>query len=257
MTWKSVLSRVLCELYSLLSVSRPRPGFRILMYHAVGTALDFDSNGLSIAPELFHRQMSLLQQASSLKITALGQGTESGPGTHIAVTFDDGYQDNLSVAAPILAELEIPFTIFIVPTHIESGHPYYLTLPQLRELASLPGCSVGSHGMRHVRLAPLSDSELLGELRDSRLWLEDVLGRSVRMIAYPYGSASRRVRNAAERAGYTLGVCSRTGINGPQRDPLLLCRTEILASDSARLFRHKLYGHWDWHRFLRKDPALI
>jgi len=92
-------------------------------------------------------------------------------------------------------------------------------------------------------------------LRDSRFWLEDVVGKAVTVIAYPHGAVDQRVCEAAAHAGYTLGVCSQSGINAVGRNPLLLRRTEILAEDGLRVFRQKIEGAWDWHRFRHCDPA--
>jgi len=213
---------------------------------------------MSVAPDSFRQQMTSLKQNKAvmvvpLDLTALSMCT----GTRVAITFDDGYRDHLMIVAPMLAELGIPFSVFVVPRYIETGHPYYLNVDQLSELSTMAGCTVGSHGMNHVRLVDLDEDALIRELRDSRQWLEDRLSRPVNMLAYPHGSVNQRVRNAAAAVGYTLGVCSHAGINGEERDPLMLCRTEILGCDSLRVFHHKLSGALDWRRLRVKDPASI
>lgn len=251
------LSRGITEIYSLKHLLAPARGLRILVYHAVGTKLDFDDLGLSMDPGLFGAHMTWLKSHDAFKITSLDlNALNDWKGTQVAVTFDDGYRDNLTVAAPILTELKIPFTVFVVPSYVQSGNPYYLTVSQLKELAAVPGCRIGSHGMNHKALTGLNPTELAAELKDSRRWLEDSLAQPVTMISYPYGLANRAVREAAAEAGYLLGACSRTQTNDASRDPLMLCRTEIVADDGLRSFKKKTSGGWDWHRLRRHDPAL-
>jgi peptidoglycan/xylan/chitin deacetylase (PgdA/CDA1 family) len=210
--------------------------------------------GLSIAPATFREQMRLLKEETSFGLSALSAAALDQK-RRIAVTFDDGYRDSLTAAAPILTELGIPFTVFVVPAYVKSGNPLYLTVAQLQALAQAPGCQIGSHGMNHRHLAELPPSEALSELSESRRWLQDTLGQQVGAVAYPYGSASLAVLQAAKYAGFDIGACSRTGTNEASRDPLMLCRTEILEWDNLRRFRQKLRGAWDWHRFRRGDPA--
>lgn len=251
---KRTVTAALTEAYGLLR-RNPPPGLRVLLYHAVGSELPHPGMGLSIAPAVFRAQMRLLKDESSFEVSALGASALDQK-RRVAVTFDDGYRDNLTVAAPILVELGIPFTVFVVPAYVEVGSASpYLTVGQLKELAEVPGCQIGSHGMNHRRLGDLPPDEALSELTESRRWLEDTLGRSIETVAYPYGSANPTVLQAARSAGYTIGACSRTGANTASRDPLMLCRTAILAWDEPRQFRQKLYGAWDWHRFRHRDPV--
>ncbi len=43
----------------------------------------------------------------------------------LVLTFDDGYRDNYTHAAPLAEELQVPITIFLVPGYIESGRPFW------------------------------------------------------------------------------------------------------------------------------------
>jgi peptidoglycan/xylan/chitin deacetylase (PgdA/CDA1 family) len=233
----------------------PRRGFRILLYHSVGSSLAHDTYGFSIAPALFKEHMTRLSVHPRATLCGLEPGPLEAGGLRVAVTFDDGYKDNLYRAAPVLIEHGVPFTLFATAAFIKSGDPDHLTPAELRELAGLPGVTIGSHGMTHAPLAECDDRTLWEELDGSRRFLEDLIGKPVRTLSYPHGSTSRRVVEAARRAGYLVGACSRSDINGPGRDPLLLCRTEIVAADSPRVFEQKLAGAWDWGRWRRRDPA--
>jgi len=201
--------------------------------------------------------MVVLTGIPKITLVSLRGPEPSDSGLEVAVTFDDGYKDNLYTAAPVLLKHRIPFTVFVTSSFVQRGQPEYLTESELKDLAALPGVAVGSHGATHARLAECDDRTLWRELVESRQYLEDVIGRPITAMSYPHGSASLRVRDAVKRAGYSLGACSRFDINRSGRDPLLLCRTEIVCADSERIFLQKLRGAWDWYRWRSRDPASI
>lgn len=237
-------------------LSPPRSGLRVLMYHAVGSPALGDSLGLfSVTPAEFSGHMEYLATRCGHDVVALNPGLGVGSGCQVAITFDDGYQDNLDVAAPILVEKGLPFTVFVTTNFVRDGRSGFLSKEALRELARQPGVTIGAHGTSHVALTGCDDKTLREELVGSRSYLEDTLGVEVVTMAYPYGAADRRVRDAAENAGYRLAACSFSNINDNSRDRMLLARTEVLAGDSGRVFRQKIRGDWDWYRWRTQDPA--
>ena len=228
------------------------------MYHAVGSRLAEDPYGISISLENFQRQMEILASRqpaaviglNALRCSSVFNETEDGEKKlRVAVTFDDGYKDNLYIAAPVLLRLQIPFTVFITSSFIQTGSADYLNEAELKELAALPGATIGSHGVTHCRLAECDDDTLRWELEESRRYLEDVTGKPVTALSYPHGSASDRVREAARQAGYVLAASSFFDLNKTRHDPLMLSRCEIVAQDSERVFLQKLNGAWDWMRW--------
>lgn len=87
----------------------------ILVYHRVCHAR-LDNQYLSVSPENFAAQMELL--ASRRRVLPLGRlldELEQGacPQGCAAVTFDDGYADNLHQALPVLSRLGVPATVFV------------------------------------------------------------------------------------------------------------------------------------------------
>ena len=258
MNFRRLLARSISEVLAGVSWIRPPvDGLRVLMYHAIGTPALGDALGLfSLTPERFRRHMMLLSCWKQGRVVAFDDGARNGVGCRVAITFDDGYLDNLEVAAPILSELGLPFTVFVTSEFVRSGKTGFLSPAALRSLAALPGARIGAHGANHIALTQCDDVTLRNELTSSRYYLEDTLGREVRTLAYPYGSVDRRVRDAACAAGYRLGACSLAGVNREERDPMLLARTEIVSFDSERIFSQKLHGDWDWYRWRTQDPAL-
>lgn len=103
----------------------------------------------------------------------------------------------------------------------------------------------GSHTCSHRRLSSLPDDDLISELEDSKHRMEQVLGKEVPAIAYPYGREcdyDSRTLQAAQRAGYKLGFTAVQGVAKPTRDPLDVCRVLIRGSDTMDLFESKVNG---------------
>lgn len=256
---KKLIARIISEVMACTAPLRPkRHGWRALMYHAIGTPALGDQRQLfSISPEMFEKHMKILSTHLSGKVVPFGPEALVGEGERLSITFDDGYADNLDVAAPILTELGLPFTVFVSSDFIRERRSGFMTPEALRSLAGIPGANVGAHGASHVALTNCDSSQLHSELVSSRCYLEDVIGMPVTSMAYPYGAVDRRVCMAVEAAGYKLGACSHAGLNDADRNPLLIRRTEVLSRDNIRSFRQKLNGDWDWYRWRTQDPACL
>ncbi|MHB8108759.1 MAG: polysaccharide deacetylase family protein [Syntrophorhabdaceae bacterium] len=245
--WRRHLGALISSIYGMRRIlAPPSESFRVLMYHAVGSPVSGDIHGLfNMTPERFRQQMAMLSEFAAGRVTQLSELPRRG----FAVTFDDGYRDNLECAAPILVNLSIPFTVFVTPEFVLSGQAKYLSVAGLRELIAVPGASVGAHGYTHCWLTECDTHELQEELSHSRKWLEDVLGESVTMMSYPYGGIDKRIRSAVAAAGYRVAASSLFGTNLPSYDPLWLARTDIWKHDDPEIFLAKLKGDWDWLRF--------
>lgn len=231
----------------------PAEGQRVLLFHAVGSRLPDDPYGLSLAPEAFARFLDRLVELKDWRPAPFAAA--AGGRLEVSLVFDDGFKDTLSAAAPRLVERKLPFTVFVTAGFVRDRSPLHLSVEELKELSALPGAAIGAHGLEHAHLTRLGDADLARELMDSRKFLEDSIGKPVVSLSYPHGDVDRRVAAAAKGAGYLLGGTSRYGLNAPDRDPLLLCRTELTGFDSLDDMELKLRGHWDWFRFRHPDPA--
>jgi len=239
-----------------------RVELRILMYHSIGDTLKNDRYGMTISIESFGNQISIVSKDDKVQIISLKSKnfdslwSEKNGKMKIAITFDDGYRDNLYAVAPVLLKWGIPFTVFVTSGFLQNNSNVYLSKEDLRELSGLPGVTIGSHGMTHARLSGLSDYELYAELADSRSRIEDIIGKKVDMLSYPHGKVDRRVRDAAVKSGYRLGFGSRFGVNFENSDPMVLRRTEVWSGDSKDVFRQKYSGAWDWYGYYQKLRGL-
>ncbi len=98
----------------------------ILLYHRVAEAAS-DPWELAVTPQHFREHIELLQTLGPIRpLSELGNGDEAGPPADVsfAVTFDDGYADNLHAAKPILEEHDAPATVFVTTEPI-GGRPFW------------------------------------------------------------------------------------------------------------------------------------
>jgi len=227
------------------------------MYHSVGGNVIRDKlNIFGITPELFNQHMEYLSKQSILPVTEFSVDALVSQQNSIAITFDDGYKDNLYTAAPILEKFKFPYTVFVSTEFVKSGDKNFLSPEELRELSELPNAQIGSHGVSHTALAECSDQELKNELVYSKHYIEDIIGKEITTVGYPHGSVDQRVRSEAEEAGYKLGGTSYMDINRKGSDQLQLARTSVLGIDTLRVFKQKVHGGWDWYRLLQDNPAV-
>jgi peptidoglycan/xylan/chitin deacetylase (PgdA/CDA1 family)/CelD/BcsL family acetyltransferase involved in cellulose biosynthesis len=253
----------------------------------------------------FEQQLLRLRQAGNVvplgpALRRLSEG-EKLPPRAIALTFDDGYRDNLELGLPVLERLGLPATFFLVPG-ILSGQvrPWWEVVawgfahsnrasvvweggslpvagsagrrsaarvtarlkeldeagrqqavkellallepgggPEVRDLfldwdgareLLRRGFSVGAHSMGHAILARQPAEEQALDLATCRRRLEDELGVTVNLFAYPNGTLAdydRHTVQAAQQAGYAHALTARAGWNTSSTPPFELRRVVL------------------------------
>ena len=158
-----------------------------------------------------------------------------------AISFDDGLHGVYRHALPILLELDVPATVFVVADPGSCAQPWpgsrAMTDHEVRALAE-SGITIGSHTMSHASLPDLDADELRYELRASRARLEDVAQHPVDLLAYPYGHHDPRVRAEARASGYRTGCTFLNGRFTTEVDPYQVPRLTMNGQHRARLAYH-------------------
>jgi peptidoglycan/xylan/chitin deacetylase (PgdA/CDA1 family) len=139
-----------------------------------------------------------------------------------------------------------PYALFMKSDTLDE---YWLqmTTEQIREMADSPLVTIGSHGYYHNDLSRISGSELEAELRLSKAFLEQVTGKRVTSLAFPYGHYSSSVIEEATRAGYHQLLATTFRDPGDENTPALLERMGVNPFISAH---NQLYaivkGHYEY-----------
>ncbi len=96
----------------------------ILMSHRVARS-SVDPWALCVSPENFAGQLRFF--SCSVRVCPLSDVIEAPDGAEsaVAITFDDGYVDNLQQAAPVLARFGQPATIFVSSGSVDNGRTFW------------------------------------------------------------------------------------------------------------------------------------
>ena len=182
-------------------------GPALLTFHKVSRGLSFGATNYS--PRRLRSLLWMLQRR--------GYSFGGGPGSVLA-TFDDGYAHLREVLPPLVEEFGLAPIIFVPTYWIGRSNTWdysalfrrerHLNGGEARELAGL-GVRFGSHGHTHRDLRRLTEKDRRAELRESKERLEDILGRAVTSLSYPFGGCDTRVVSAAAEAGYCDGYTMR------------------------------------------------
>lgn len=155
-------------------------GWQILMLHHIGEDPKVEFN-ISL-PE-YERLIKHLKGKVE-PICEITNNTSSA--SKYVITIDDVPESFYENAYPLLKVNEMPFTIFVCYELINK--PGYITTEQLKELANDELCTIGSHGMHHVFMGGLSEEDFDYELQESKKQLESIIGETIDLFAFPYGS---------------------------------------------------------------------
>jgi peptidoglycan/xylan/chitin deacetylase (PgdA/CDA1 family) len=162
---------------------------------------------------------------------------ESHVGTvPLAITFDDGNESDLSLAAPRLLARGIPATFFVLPGKI--GVDGYLSGAQICALSE-HRFRIGSHGMNHRDWRQADDEELRNETVKSRLMIQELIGKPVHAAAIPFGAYDSRSLRAVQAAGYNEVFSSdgRPRLSNAWPQPRFSVNRDTTADDLQREIR--------------------
>ena len=136
MSFKKIIKRGIQHLaarFGRHTRSHKEPQLVVLMYHRILPKQDprtqQEEPGMMVTPETFKMHMSLVKQ--HFEILPLSQwikrkqNRETLPERCCAITFDDGWEDNYEFAYPILQELQLPATIFLVSDMIGTDQLFW------------------------------------------------------------------------------------------------------------------------------------
>ena len=178
----------------------------VLCYHSVAS----DDWRFSVSMENFKKQIEWLirrefQFLTLRGIAAIVSGDLTLQTPAVAITFDDGYKDVLTVK-DCLCERGIFPTAFVLSdsdraalSEVAPGKEF-LSSDDIRTLRAA-GWKIGCHSATHADFSTLSEDVIRYEVADAKARLESVAGEPVSYFAYPKGYYSPMIIENVRSAG--------------------------------------------------------
>ncbi|REK18889.1 MAG: polysaccharide deacetylase family protein [Planctomycetota bacterium] len=241
-------------------------GFGILMYHRVTDhpkGADTPTN--NVTPQRLRQQLTGLLDRGFRPWTldALLDACRDGrpiPPQTFAVTFDDGFENNLTDALPVLQDLDVPATIFLVTGFLDSRVPMpsdnwadagstavpesswrTLTTAQCDELLASGVIQLGAHTHTHELFRGRADA-FYEDLAESVDVMDRKFGIANPTFAFPFGITSPELVDAARRAGVRCALTTRPDCVQPSEDPFHWGRFGATQQDTPTTLAAKLGG---------------
>ncbi|MET4559460.1 peptidoglycan/xylan/chitin deacetylase (PgdA/CDA1 family) [Lysinibacillus parviboronicapiens] len=217
-------------------------GVTVINYHSFGDYKEIAN--INITAKLFREQLQMLKDSGYTTITeaqliAYLQGHGRIPEKSVFLTIDDGYESVYTIAYPILKEMGMQATLFVIVNDVETGLRKgvpMLNWQQIKEMSDSSIIQIGNHTYdlhwRGKNDAPKHEAMILNQTKEGksltnderrRYILEDVTkahqliekhtGKAPTSFAYPYGVYDRVAEQAIKAAGYQIDYSTQGGFN--------------------------------------------
>lgn len=160
------------------------------------------------------------------------------PKKPVAITFDDGYVDQLT-AFNLLKKYNMKATFYIITSGEASNWCVgmnrrrnqakpcgndFMTESDIKMLDRSGIIEIGAHTVDHIGLASLDAKKQAFEIGESKKVLEKLLGHQVTSFAYPYGSFNQSAITQVINAGFLNATTTVAGTNHTSNDFFTLSR---------------------------------
>ena len=111
---RCVITDLLCKMGARDLILREQPGARILLYHGIDQVNNTQLNARFLSQKKLYEQLKYCKEHFHvLDLDNYFQGNFEAGKMNVAITFDDGYLNNLELVLPVLEDLQIPATFFV------------------------------------------------------------------------------------------------------------------------------------------------
>ena len=164
----------------------------ILMYHSISDS----RNRLSLSVDKFYKQMNFMKKIgyNTINLNEINQNNKN----KFIITFDDGYEDVLINALPILKKFNFKAICFFVTDYLnhyniwdQNKDDFHLLKTMNKDQVKFwvkSGMQIGSHTSTHKNLQKININEKISEISKSKNFFRDKFDTDIKFFSYPYGS---------------------------------------------------------------------
>lgn len=188
----------------------------VLIYHhiePIAQAKEEGHGSLTVDNGIFDNQMKYLAEHGYRGISASelihAIKSHGSVGKAVVVTLDDGYNDAFTYAYPSAKKYGITLNLFIITGLMENSG--YLNWGQLKEMVDSGMVKAYNHTWSHYSLGNGSADKNRSEISQAKQQLNQHLGSTEDIIAYPYGSYSATTVAITSQLGFTGGFTTKPG----------------------------------------------
>ncbi|MEO8577996.1 MAG: polysaccharide deacetylase family protein [Gemmatimonadales bacterium] len=240
----------------------------ILTYHSI----DDSGSVVSVSPAELDRHFAALK-SRGVRIVPLTSLTLVPPDVDaVAITFDDGFENFASAAAPVLLAHTAPATVFIIPSCVGGANDWESTdsraaVPRLSlmswgQIAQVrsQGFDIGGHSLTHRSMKGLDAVLLEREVNESAASIKERVGADPVAFAFPYGDYDDAAIATVSRR-YSIACTTDFGLLSDADSPHSLPRLDMYYFRSGKMLGR--FGSLEFkafvagRRMIRRLGALV
>lgn len=209
----------------------------ILQYHHVDVGTPAST---SITPALFDEHIQYIQE-NGYTVWPLDDAIDAVrnnkplPDKAVVITVDDAYRSVYTEIYPRMKKLGWSFTVFVNSDAHDNKQGHYVSWEQMREMKQ-HGAIFANHTNSHLHLLRMHPKEneaawltrIKKDIELGQRRLEEELGHTPKLFAYPYGEHNPEIRKLVSDMGY-VGFGQQSGPIGPLSDFSVLPRFPMAA----------------------------
>jgi peptidoglycan/xylan/chitin deacetylase (PgdA/CDA1 family) len=170
----------------------------------------------------------------------------------VVITFDDAYCSYATDVVPLLNELSVPSTVFVCTGYLgksnewndEENRSPIMSAGEVKGLSANPLVTIGAHTVYHQSLAGLQRPVAYFELNESKRYLQELLGRRIDYVAYPYGQLHQHVNgmvmNLARDLEYKAAFTTNADLTNNRDVRYRMNRLDLSMEEDLETFKLKL-----------------
>ncbi|MHB8882151.1 MAG: polysaccharide deacetylase family protein [Thermodesulfovibrionales bacterium] len=237
---RALLLAALCLLHPAAALAETRDSglsgvsVPVLLYHRFGPSV---TDSMTVTTDAFESHLTYMKAKGHTVITlrdlaeySLGKGKMPRPRS-VVITLDDGHKSVYTDLFPLIKKYRLPVTLFIYPSAISKA-PYALTWDQLREMQGSGLVDIQGHTFWHPnfikekkRLGPTEYAAFARmQFSMAKTKLEKELGKTIDMMAWPFGIYDEELIRLAGEAGYKAAFTMERRNAGPHEKSMALPR---------------------------------